>query len=411
MNKELLITFGILTSTICAIPAFVNLFGPTLIGQTYKLVLFPVSLFLILDFFKHKNVLTIEWLYIILMVMAWGAHSIITMPQGADPFMESFRWIIIILLLGTCSVFPLCKKWLFYVFLFLFMSECIVAIYEKLTLSNVLDYWSNSEDELFASWSALDYFSIEDFRATALYRHPLNNANVVSLFLAFILCLKELKPSIRYGLLGLGLIALWSFNSRGAMLVWILILLYRVFFYGKNFTYIICSVIILYFLVPWLIDIISQISYLGRITDSLNDQSSETRWLAYGIFALQDWTMERIFFGGELIYMPGTELSLENGVLLNLGYWGWIIGGLKSIIEVAISYYVLPEKLDKRDKFIILFAAWGVAFTNNNSFNTLMLTQFILAVAAIQVVYNNQKNGLKQWYLAQSEKLNHERSI
>ena len=117
----------------------------------------------------------------------------------------------------------------------------------------------------------------------------------------------------------------------------------------------------------------------GRLKEGLDDSSSQTRLDAFMFFAMHPWNFNNILFGGDIIYMPGSILSLENGVLLNLGYWGWIIGSLKTIFEVMISYKVLPNSFDVKTRIVIMAALWGVAFMNNNSFQPLVFSYFLFA--------------------------------
>ena len=80
--------------------------------------------------------------------------------------------------------------------------------------------------------------------------------------------------------------------------------------------------------------------------------------------------------------MPGTDLLLENGVLLNLSYWGWLVGALKTILEFLVTYQVIKDR-PKQEIFIILLSFWGVALTNNIIAGVLPLTYFLLAYAAL----------------------------
>lgn len=80
--------------------------------------------------------------------------------------------------------------------------------------------------------------------------------------------------------------------------------------------------------------------------------------------------------------MPGTDLLLENGILLNLSYWGWIVGALKTIFEVLMTYIFLKNR-PKQEIFIIMFSFWGVALTNNIITGMLPLTFFLFAYSAL----------------------------
>lgn len=60
------------------------------------------------------------------------------------------------------------------------------------------------------------------------------------------------------------------------------------------------------------------------------------------------------------------------------------MGTLKTILEMIISYVVI-NKYDRRDKFIVVFAFWGVALTNNIITGLLPLTFFVFAYEAFYV--------------------------
>ena len=140
---------------------------------------------------------------------------------------------------------------------------------------------------------------------------------------------------------------------------------------------------ILLFAYPFIMDWIDS-GALGRFSFDFSDGSSATRWESFLFFAMQDWDLETILLGGRYIKMPGTDLLLENGILLNLSYWGWLVGTLKTILEMIISYVVI-NKYDRRDKFIVVFAFWGVALTNNIITGLLPLTFFVFAYEAFYV--------------------------
>lgn len=100
-----------------------------------------------------------------------------------------------------------------------------------------------------------------------------------------------------------------------------------------------------------------------------------------------------MLFGGDVIFYPGTKVSLENGYLLTLGYWGIVFGGIKIILDL-----ILPISIFKRDvKPIVLLTlcigCWGCALGNNNSFSFYPLTFLVLATIAFQELKNNKYDG------------------
>ena len=157
--------------------------------------------------------------------------------------------------------------------------------------------------------------------------------------------------------------------------------------YSKKIVFLlICLALIL----PSMYTALMEKELLGRLDFDFSDNSSQTRLLAFLLFAAQPWTLKSILFGGEVIMMPGTDLSIENGVLLTLSYWGWVIGFLKNLLELVISYRCLRGYLIK-DRFIILMAFWGVSFTNNNSFKPTMFAFYAIIFVFFQFLEYNIK--------------------
>ena len=63
---------------------------------------------------------------------------------------------------------------------------------------------------------------------------------------------------------------------------------------------------------------------------------------------------------------------------LNLSYWGWIVGSIKSFAEIYLTYKCLSF-YSFNDKIIIMLAIWGVASLNNNMTYIMLLSFFLLA--------------------------------
>ena len=151
-----------------------------------------------------------------------------------------------------------------------------------------------------------------------------------------------------------------------------------------NYKKVIFAGVFLLFILDPLITLFLSTDLGGRLNFDFSDDSTMTRFLCYTLFMNEDWDFYRIVAGGSIIYMPGTILSLENGVLLTLGYWGWIIGVLKVVLEFLLTYKCLYN-YEVKDKIIILTSFWGVAYMNNNSFNPLMLSMFVIVFIAFNV--------------------------
>jgi len=100
------------------------------------------------------------------------------------------------------------------ILLVFFTIECLLSIYERVFFINLFPYKGIEE-----SFIVQDIF----FRSTSLLGHPLNNSLVVSLLIAFILN-SSLNKVLKLGLVFLGFISLLCFNSRFAIIVWLVLL-------------------------------------------------------------------------------------------------------------------------------------------------------------------------------------------
>lgn len=382
MNGKLLFLFTYAIVFLGEISACTEFLGATILGQLKN-----IALLLMLVFFNKKIFTSLDkWSlrYVILMFMAFLGHLIIDLDRDVNPFHEFTSWcsIVIILSLYRKKLFgsPILP---FFILMCFFLIEFSFAVYERITLSNIITFHEND----FYNFAADTFSEDKEFRSRSLLYHPLTNANVVSIIMGFILVNKNMRKEIKYILLAIGIIALFSFNSRGAMLCWILILLYRFFFMKKKFVYIGIFIFFFYITVPIILPFIQENGIFGRLSFDFSDDSSGTRILAFVLFGEQEWDLSNIIFGGKFLTMPGSNLSIENGVLLTLAYWGWIVGTLKLLIEFIISYKCLSN-YDAKEKMIVLFSFWGVAMMNNNVFSPLFLIFYILIFIAFDVFDN-----------------------
>ena len=139
-----------------------------------------------------------------------------------------------------------------------------------------------------------------------------------------------------------------------------------------------------------IIDIIIRSQVLGRLDFDFSDGSSATRFDAFRYFANQRWDLDWILFGGKLIKMPGSDLYLENGILLSMGYWGWFWGLAKPLLEILVTYRCLSNYSIK-EKLIIMAATWLVALTNNNTMGVFVLLYFMLSNFSFNSRYSFDK--------------------
>lgn len=270
-------------------------------------------------------------------------------------------------------------------FLLFYITECSLAIYEKITMEHVIHY-AEIEDLQATSFEMLD---TTEFRSFSLMLHPLYNANTISVCLSFIL-FKDIKFPKKIILIGLGLIALWAFNSRGALIVWAILIVYRLLLFQSNWIYTFLIIGIMYFTIPVLLDYIQFTGILGRLsTFDLSDGSSATRLEAFTEFINQRWTSEDIFIGGRVLNYNGTKISLENGALLDLGYWGFVVGSIKIVVELVMTYLSV-KAYPLKERIFIMISFWGVAFMNNNSYSTWPMAIFVLCLISLKNNFSNE---------------------
>lgn len=355
--------------------AFTTIYGYTIIGWAFNFFTLLLFIPMIRYTFLFRERMFIFYLFV--MFLGFIFHLNTAEISFYTNYWEVAHWTIIIFLLYISRFIK--SDILFYMVLAFFIAECGIAIMERITENALITYKSNVLSD-FVGTGKVD---ANQFRSLSLLGHPLNNANVVSLFMGFILINHRIRGVYKLILILLGASSLWAFNSRGALLVWFVIFIFRTTVYEKKILYIIIFCIIFFLTYPYLIEWIDN-GMLGRLSFNLVDKSFMTRINSFFFFYMQDWNFERILFGGKVVYMPGTKLLLENGILLNLSYWGWIVGCLKTLLEFVITYNILSRYRNK-EKIVILLSFWGVALMNNNIFNSLVLSFFLLAYAAFYV--------------------------
>lgn len=104
----------------------------------------------------------------------------------------------------------ICKKW----FIFLFLLETSIALFEKATKTLIFPYSLFNPEDVNGMATGIDYF-----RSNSLLGHPLSNALCVAVVIAFIAVSNNISAYLRYTLLGGGFISLLCFNARFAIIV------------------------------------------------------------------------------------------------------------------------------------------------------------------------------------------------
>lgn len=368
------------------VPSMPILFGPFL-GPLHSFTI------LLIFFFFSKQIISstvvLPFLYYVTMAVGFVFHFNMKLEEPA--YIAAVNWSFLVSLLCLSKYYK--RNGMTFLFiLFFFIFECGIGIYEKINLTYFVDYGMTD----YGLDSNIINNDETEFRSYSLVFHPLNNANAVSIILAFIL-VSKVNKIVKTFLLFLGFSAFWAFNSRGVIFCWLLILLIRFFLKKVNLGMAIKWLIAFLILTLLFIPRLDSSFLMGRLGEGLLDDSSMERILSFVYFFSVGWSIEDLIFGGRILLIPGTVKSLENGILLNLSYWGVIVGSAKTILELIITYSILKD-YSKVDKLILMLGFWGVALMNNNSFQPIMFTIFMVSYVGFKgFEYKSNKKILNNY--------------
>ncbi len=332
-----------------------------------KFISFPLILLYISLIFKKSYIYGISY-YIALLIGSTLHIGLLPLNEVVDEF---YACVSLVMLLVLSANLDIKSKIPLRLLLVIFALECFLALYERLTETLIFPAMEIIEH-------TNDYADDKTFRSYSLMGHPLINANITSIIMAFILCSNIINNTLKWIFLLLGVIALWAFNSRAAMLCWMLIFAYKFIFAKVKISYFIIVGLLMAFVIIPLGEYLYEAGLFGRLEFDISDSSTETRFDALLYFMMYPWSTADVISGGRLLYMPGSDLLIENGILVTLGYWGIIIGSLKVVLEFILSYKVLVN-YKFADKIIIFLALWLVGLGNNNTFTVYPLLFFMYA--------------------------------
>ncbi len=250
------------------------------------------------------------------------------------------------------------RKALKIIMISVYVLECLIAIYERVTLSN-----------LFAPPDGYNTMAtVVNFRAPALFGHPIRNAMVTSCMMLFILTSKS-KDLLKLSLFILGFVALLCFNERGSIIVGLLCSFpYLIQIFKRSSIQIkITFGIGLLFFVLFLVKM-GDSGLGGRLFSqkiSIEDGSTMARFESLQAFSVL--SQKEILWGGmDLIETVCIRLNmefLENGPIAILLIYG-LVFGIPIFILFIISQITILKEYTIKDKFLFLFLFHSVGFTN-----------------------------------------------
>lgn len=265
------------------------------------------------------------------------------------------------------------KKKIIFIILFFFLTECFLAIYEKIFFTNIFPITDD-----FIEYQIINITS--GFRSTAFLGHPLANALCVSTIMGFI-AISGIKDLYKKTLIIVGYLALLSFNSRGALLLWGgLIGLYVI----KNFIYERKKYKLLLLILPFLyiINYLIENGFGDRLFErDILDGSAMTRVDVFNAFSyVSDYDF---WFGNGYNYISVMDSlgagGVENSYIVMILNYGIV---LSIILFITLFFWIkkILYPLNKQETFIII-SSFIVVGSMNNSLASVSAWVFLVVCA------------------------------
>lgn len=254
---------------------------------------------------------------------------------------------------------------LFLILISFYITECSIAIMERVFKTNIFIYVDENYSSGFTS-------SIEGFRSISIHGHPLQNALIVSTIMSFLL-ISNLKPFFKYGLWFLGYLAILCFNTRSSIVGSAIIIIFYALMNiaSKNVSFSKKLITITFVTISVFVGIFLILStQLGDrlINNGLDDSSSQVRIDIWKVF--NNYDVNSLLFGMDFNSLE--KLLIMNDLSATENFWiDWTIRyGLMFLIPLILLYYFLFKKMLRsyylKDKILILTSFILIASTNNS---------------------------------------------
>ncbi|RZL61823.1 MAG: hypothetical protein EOO93_11865 [Pedobacter sp.] len=272
-----------------------------------------------------------------------------------------------------------CAKW----FIFLFVLEIGIAIFERLTNSLLFSYalFNPEDDNVLVN-------GIEYFRSNSLLGHPLSNALCVAVVLAFV-AVSDLKKYLKYLLILAGFVALLCFNARFAIII--SFSFYSLYYLAKNklkpgsLIALASAVLVIFFLI---------VNFnLGDRLLIGNLKADDTSILARVdiLDMLQRLNSDLLFRGSGLDFVEKSFgiLHIENWLLIII----FDLGILVSIYYVYMIFKLPLRSLIRYDFYdkAYIFAVFIIIASSNNSLATGVPVISFMIASSMFLPLNSQK--------------------
>jgi len=325
----------------------------------YLPLLYVLSIFILIRIREIINIPSFKWYIGIILVLYFFARFILRYGESYN-LLNNLLIPSLMLFWGYDMLERGNSREVLFLLLGLYVLEVALAIIERSTGTLYFPYSLYNPDDLNGTTYG-DYF-----RSNALLGHPLSNALFVATLMIFILKSK-LNNLFKYSLYFAGLLAIFCFQARGALLLSIVFFIISNIINRdlgiKSFLLRIIPIFIGYFVISYLLEngYGDRIVGLGSLSE---DESAMARVEAY-LYMMQIDSSN--LFQGIGIESFG-ENHIENWVLIYVLQYGIIPAILIVICIISLCFHAL-KGYDWVSKFCLFGLFISVASTNNSLAN------------------------------------------
>lgn len=350
--------------------------------QYYKFFLIILCLLCLKKIYSNGIKLFPEAIHLLMFTILYTGFKIFTGGSAGNTNMGIIVILPILIFITylsmerKCSVHHKYKKVLYIAYLF----ECGIAIIEKLLYINIFQF--NIGDEVIM----MSGLPSQEFRSIGLYGHPLQNALVVFTFILFIL-IYEPNIKLKFFLSVLGVISIFCFNTRAAIVLSVLCLgLYILYWIKvtKKSSGIQITVLVCMFIISAVIYNMYSSGVIGGRLSSMglyDDDSAAVRiaaWTIFDYYDLSDFILGINSTELELLQYRVSLYAIEN-------FWlNWILSyGVLFVVGLIMLYIPVMKKLFKKESkfntFFIIVPFFVLASTNPSlAVSIVPMTSFLL---------------------------------
>ena len=250
----------------------------------------------------------------------------------------------------------------------MFSINCLLSFYERITMVLIFPI-----DYLYSDINFIDIDERSFFRSSALIGHPLSNALIMSTIMIFVLT-SRMSLRKKYVLYFLGLVSLFCFNARGAIIFSVIALglyLFHSFFYKQRQNPFLSSVLFALFSIVFLYILYSS-GLAGRFVERgpmISDSSTLARidiWMFFYKYDLFDFLWGVSMNDAQMIaYNLLGVRYLENWLIMSI----LLVGLILTVLVVVLFFFAFKKALYSYDRFrsfLLVFTCIGIASTNNS---------------------------------------------